>query len=894
MDWKTQIRDAFAAAGHRPAEAIIEELAEHAIDLERDGLEQGLSSQAASGIVHDHIRIWVRDTPRRAAPRRPADPAARRPWLVSDVAYALRMFVRQPGASAASVFAIALAIAAVGTMAALVWRVAYQPLPWPEADRLVRIYEGRRGGAKTFGQFGAIMTNGSYLAWQQSPTTIEGIGAWSRGERTLTGAGPADRLVTASLSPSLFAVLRVPPAEGRLFTDRDTPPGATSVAIVSDVFWRQRLAGRPDVIGSLLRLDGEPVTIVGVMPRRFVFPDSATQVWLPLHVPPTMTPGSKSGNIRMFNALARLAPGASVDQAVAEATARAQAAPQAGPVALAVFGSDGPVEMRIVPALEDQVGDIKPALLLLLAAVGLLLVASAGNVANVQLARALARRREFAIRAALGADARRLATQLLVESVVLGAIGGAVGLLLALLVTTALPSWLPEDFPRGDAIGMDWRGVAAAMLGAVAAGIFAGLLPAWHACRSLSAGALSEDGQSVGLAQGSAAARVRMAVMACQVAIATVLLVGSSLLGRSFLALLDTDRGFDTRQVLTAALPIPHDPEGVRRRSVLDRTVDRLRGVPGVEAVGYTSILPLSGSESIRAFEMRGRDGQTQTVRTSFRVVSPGYMKAMGLRLVAGRLIGAADTRTSRQVCVVNDAFARAYLPPSPLDARIPVVRDDDDGFALIGIVSDVRSGDATPVGPELFVPQEQWPDKGIGGDPVLAVRTIGATVELAPLIRSVVADIDPTLAVSRIATMEERVAEQLARPRLYSVLMAVFATLALSIAAVGLFGVLSFSVAQRSRELAVRSALGASPSALLRLVLRQGISVTIIGVVLGVMASLALVGTLRQWLYGLNGTEPATYLVVALLMLVVAVGACAAPARRAARLDPLVVLKRG
>jgi putative ABC transport system permease protein len=826
------------------------------------------------------------------------EPVGRRWWLAADVAYALRMFTRQPGATVASVVAIALAIAAVGTMAVLVWRVAYQPLPWPDADRLVRVYEGRRGGSATFGQFGAIMTNGSYLAWQQSPTTIEGIGAWSRGERTLSGDGPAERIVTASVSPSLLSILRVTPALGRPFRDDDTLSGAAAVAVVSDVFWRQRLGRRPDVLGSTVRLDGEPVTVVGVMPARFVFPDTATQVWLPLYVPPTVTPGSRNGNIRMFNALARLAPGAQVEQAAAEATARAQAAPQAGPVALAVFGSDGPVEMRIVPALEDQVGDIKPALLVLLAAVCLLLVASAGNVANVQLARALSRRRELAIRAALGADAKRLSTLLLVESAVLGAIGGVVGLGLALLTTAALPAWLPEDFPRVDQIGMDWRGAAAAMFGAVAAGVFAGLLPAWHARRSLSPDALAEDGQSaVGLGRGTAAARVRTSLMACQVAIATVLLIGSSLLGRSFLALLDTDRGFDTRQVLTAALPIPHDPEGTRRRSILDRTADRLKGVPGVEAVGYTSILPLSGSESMRAFEMRGRDGEARTVRTSFRIVSAEYMKAMGLRLVAGRFIGAGDTPTSRRVCVVNDAFARTYLDGVPLDASIPLARDTTDatdGFALVGVVADVRSGDGTPVGPELFVAQAQWSNRGIGGDPMIAIRTIGPTVELAPIVRSVVADIDPTLAVGRIATMEERVAEQLARPRLYSVLMAVFAVLALSIAAVGLFGVLSFSVAQRSRELAVRSALGASPAALLRLVLRQGIAVTLSGVALGVLASLTLVGTLRQWLYGLSGTEPGTYMAVALLMLVVAVVACAAPALRAARLDPLVVLKRG
>jgi putative ABC transport system permease protein len=899
MDLKSVIRDAFDAAGLHPAEAVIEELAEHAADLERDALANGLSAPAARRVLDEHIAVWVRDTPRRppSVERHIAGaPAAGRiAWLASDVRYALRMFARQPAPATVGVATIALAIAAVAVMSALVWRVAYQPLPWPESDRLVRIYEGRRGGSAAFGQFGAIVTNGSYLAWQQSPSTIEGIGAWSHGERTLSGDGPAERVVTTSVSPSLLAILRAGPAAGRVFREGDTLPASPPVAVISDVFWRQRLGGRRDVVGSVVRLDGEPVTIVGVMPPGFAFPDSRTLVWLPLRVPPTVTPGSRSGNIRMFNAMARLAPGVSIEQAAAEAVARAQAAPQAGPVALAVFGSDGPAEMRLVPALDDQVGEIRPALLVLLAAVGLLLLASAGNVANVQLARSMARRRELAIRAALGAAPGRLAAQLLVESLTLGIIGGLAGLGLAVMAAAALPAILPADFPRLDQIAMDWRGAIAAMAGALLAGGVAGLIPAWHARRSLTAGALAEDGQSaVGLSHGSAAGRIRTAVMAAQVAIATVLLVGSTLLGRSFIALLETDRGFDTRQVLTAALPVPNDPDGTRRRSILDRTVERLEGIPGVAAVGYTSILPLSDSESMRAFEMPGPDGQPRTVRTSFRIVSSGYFKAMGMRATSGRVIGRVDTSSSRPVCVVNEAFVRAYLDASPLDTDIPVARDNEAGFTLVGVVADVRSGDATPVGPELFVAQEQWPDKGIGGDPMIAVRTVGASVELAPLLRSIVADIDPTLAVSRIATMEERVAEQLAKPRLYSMLMTVFAVLAVSIAAVGLFGVLSFSVAQRARELAVRSALGASPGALLRLVLRHGVAVTLSGVGLGVFASLALVGTLRQWLYGLTGTEPVTYVGVGLLMLAVAVAACAAPALRAARLDPLVVLKRG
>jgi predicted permease len=900
MNWTARVRDAFERSGRPADDGVVEELAEHAADIERDAMKSGADAARAIRRVEAQIESWVREVPARrpATPRRPGPPPAGATLAASlgrDAAHALRVLVRQPGPSSVGVLTIGLAIGAVAVMATLVWRVLYQPLPWAEPDRLVRVYESRRGGAAAFGQFGQIMTNGSYLAWRARAATIEGIAAWNPNERTLDGIGPAERLRTSSVTPSLFAVLRAAPILGRPFRDADAPLGAEPVAIVSEAFWRQRLGAAPDVVGRVVRLDAQPFTIVGVMGHGFVFPDPTTSVWIPMHVPPTVTPGSSNGNIRMFNALARLKPGVTIEQAAAEAVARASAAPQVGPVSIAIFGSNGPVEMRMISALEDQIREIRPALLVLLAAVGLLLVASAGNVANVQLARALARRRELAIRSALGADGRQIARQLLIESAVLGAAGGVVGLGLAAAMIAILPAWLPEDFPRISEIAMDWRGGLLSLAAAVAAGAAAGVLPAWHARRALTVQALAEDGQSaVGLGRRSHAARARAVVMTVQVAIATVLLAGSALLGRSFLGLLDADRGFDTAQVLTAELPIPNDADGSRRRAVLDQVTERLSAVAGVSAAGYTSILPLSGSESMRAFEMPGRDGQNALVRTSFRVVSPGYLKAMGMRVRSGRLLADGDTASSQRVCVVNAAFARAYLDDTPLDAVIPGGDTDRDVFAVVGVVEDVRTADTSPVGPELFVAQAQWTNRNIGGHPVIAVRSIGSPVELAPVVRSLVAGIDPTLALGRVATMEERVVELLARPRLYSALLSAFAALALAIAAVGLFGVLSFSVAQRSRELAVRSALGASPGSLLQLVMRQGLLVTAAGVVVGIAASLALVGGLRRWLYGITGTEPATYIAVAAFMLAVAAVACLAPAVRAARMDPLTVLRRG
>ena len=738
------------------------------------------------------------------------------------------------------------------------------------------------------------MTNGSYLAWQESPGTIVAIGAWSGGERTLTGLGRAERVRSASVSPSLFDVLDTRPTIGRRLHDADTPAGAARVVLVSHAFWRQRLEARTDVVGQTLRLDGEPFTIVGVMSTDFIFPDATTSLWLPYSVPPTVTPGSRNGNIKMFSAMARLKPGVTLEQAAAEASARAQAAPHAGPVAVAVFGSDGPARITLVPALDDAVGDVRPALLVLLAAVGLLLAASVANVANVQLARAASRRRELAIRSALGASRGHLARQLIVESVVVGLAGGVAGLLLATGVAASLPAWLPPDFPRIDQVYMNWQGALVALVAAVGAGVGAGLMPAWHTRRLVGIQALSEDGQAPGgLGIRLRAARARAVIMTAQVAIATVLLVGAALLSQSFAALMRADRGFDTTRVLTAELPLTGDATA-RRRAILDTAIERIRGVPGVVAAGYTSILPLTGSESMRTFDMRRPAGDSIRVRASFRVVSGEYMTALGMRVRRGRVFSNADTAGSRRVAVVNAAFATQYLGDGAIGSVVPLGSDEQPDWEIVGVVDNVRSADTSPAGPEMFVPAAQWVDNRVGGDPVIALRTVGPPTELSPILRSIIADIDPALALGKVATMEERVVELLARPRLYSGMLACFAMAALAIAGVGLFGVLSFSVAQRARELAVRSALGASPASLLGLVLRQGLALTSIGLCLGIALSLALAGSLGRLLYGIDGRDPVTYVVVSLFLVVASALACIAPALRAARLDPLVVLKQG
>jgi putative ABC transport system permease protein len=901
IDVRSRIRDAFERSGETIADDVLDELTEHAETILQTCRDAGASDAACWHEVEREVAGWVAEAPRHArrASSTPAPCAAEHrdgdaQRFLRDLAYAARVLRRQPAAPLLSIATIALGITAVALMASVCWSVL-KPLPWPDADRLVRIYEGRKGGTTRFGQFGRIVTNVSYLAWQERPQTIEAIGGWSTGDATMTGAGPAERVRRASLTPSLFQVLQRRPLLGRVFLPSDAHAGAPPVVLLSFGLWQERFAGRPDIVGRSLIVGESPRTIVGVMGPDFAFPDRETRAWFPMDVPPLIDPLSHSGHISMFSAMARLRPGVSTAQAAAEATARANAAPKAGMVGMAVFGGNGPAEVSIIPALDDATREVRPALLVLLAAAGLLLLAAAANVANIQLARAVARRREIAVRGALGATTRQLVRQLVAESLLVGVAGGVVGLGLATALHRVLPSLLPPDFPRLAEIGMNGPAVAVAIGGALIAGLVAALLPALHARRASVTDLLAEDGLApVSMGIRTTTGRLRAVPMVAQVAVAAVLLAGTSLLGRTFIAMLSADRGFQVAHVLTAEIPFPSTATAARRTYLLDTLVERLESLPGVLHVGYTSILPLTGSESMEAFEMPGRrrgDPARINIRTAVRVVSPGYLQALGLRMIAGRGFTREDTATSRPVVVVNETFARSYLGDRPLDVTFPSTREGSAGAAVIGVVNDVKV-DALNGEPEMFVPASQYADIP-GGDPVVTMSTVGDPSELAPVVRAFVRDLDDTLALGPVMSMEDRLLERLARPRLYSTVLAAFAGITLLVASVGLFGVLSYSVTQRGRELAVRAALGASPARLLRLVVAEGLGLTLIGVLVGLFAAYGLARWVQTLLFGITPQDPMTYTGVAATLLLVSALACAVPALRAARLDPLKMLRR-
>jgi predicted permease len=543
--------------------------------------------------------------------------------------------------------------------------------------------------------------------------------------------------------------------------------------------------------------------------------------------------------------------------------------------------------------------EVRPALLVLLAAVALLLVTAIANSAMLQLTRAIAGRRDLSIRAAIGAGALRLARQIAVESTIVGAAGGLGGVAIALALHRVLPAVLPADFPRADAIAVDWRVFIFAVIASAIAGLVCSLLPAWHARRADLVALLSEDGNApIGSGIRTGAARARTLLVAGQLAVSCVLLVGALLLVRSFVALLHVDRGYDPTDVLTARIALPSDYSMERRTVLLDRIAERLRALPGVRDAAYGNALPLLISGGLRGLKMRPPANPSVEVDVNViqRSVSPDYFRALGLRVIAGRALSATDTASSPEVIVVNRSFAAKYLGARPLGTVVPnlgMCRPNHDRWEVVGIVDDMQQG-ATADGArdEIFLPLAQVGCTNALSQAVLVLRTAGDPLAYTTALRRAVRDEQPSIAVDSLMTMEDRVLRALAKPRLYAVVLGGFAAAALAIAALGLFGVLSYIVAQRSREIGVRTALGAQPSDIVRLVLRQVAAVVGAGLAVGFAAAFALGRTLTTILYGIDAHDATSFLAVAIVLPLVAAAACVVPARRAARVDPLQAMR--
>jgi predicted permease len=764
-----------------------------------------------------------------------------------------------------------------------------KPLPWPHAAQLITLRETRGGSPPRFGEF----TNAAYLAWLEDAKTIDGLAAWTGGGSVvLEAGGPPERIRTARTTASLFPLLGVQPLAGAFYNDADA---RAAVVVIGEGLWRRHFAGDPAAVGRSVLLDGRPHTIVGVIADAVAYPDAQTQAWRPFPVTPA------TGNfLSLFSAVARLEPGVSVEQAAAEGTARGRFAPDTSMTTTAIFGNTGPIAITAQSLRDSRAGDVKQPLIILLAAVGLLLATATANVANLQLARTTSRRRELAIRSALGAGRTRIARQLLIENLFLGAIGGSAGLALAWVVHGSLPAVLPADFPQRNALAIDAVVVLFAAGITVSTAVLFGLAPALGLRRMDATAALADDGSNA-IGAGVRTSIGRAAIMTAQVAIACILLVGASLLGRSFMALLELDRGFDPSHVLTAMVPLPntlYTPE--RRFEIVDRVLDRLAQHPAAAHTGFTSELPLTRGGSTTAFRLRPQSPGAAIVDAQFspRVVSPGYFGAAGMRVSEGRGFADTDTDSAPTVVVVNRAFARQYLGARAVGTELPIAGYNvPDGqqptSTVVGVVDDVRYLAPRAVSqPEIFYPHRQM--RGQLRTPVahVMVRTAGDAAALAPAIRAALREIDANLVPEGVGTLHDRLLTSLARPRLYALVLAGFAAVALAIAAVGLYGVLSYSVAQRSRELALRSALGAARADITKLVVGEAALVIGGGLIIGLAVAWALTGLIASQLHGVTAADPLTFAIVPVLLAAVAAIACIGPARRAVRVDPLRVLR--
>jgi putative ABC transport system permease protein len=904
MNWNAKVREAFARAARVPDDDVIEELAQHARAMYEAARADGGSPDEAERRVMVQVRLWCDEAPALRRARANAAPAIDPPraggasWFAGigqDVRYSLRLLRRQARYAVLVILTMALSIGATTTLFSVTYGVLMRPLPWPAADRLVVLKETRGGRAPRFGD----VTNAAYVAWRDDAKTIDGIAAWSLRTSTLTGAGDPERLRLVAATASLFPVLEAKPLLGTVFQEKDealTAASGGSVIVLSERLWRQRFAADPSIVGHAITLDGTPYTIVGVLPDALAFPDRQTLAWIPFRVPPA------TGNLlSLFSAVAKLRDGVSVAQAAAEGTGRGRFAPDTGMTTTAIFGGKGAIEIAASPMLDTLTKDVRGPLLVLLAAVLLLLVTATANVASLQLTRATTRRREIAIRAALGAGGARVTRQLAIESLVLALAGGIAGLALSAVLHRSLPTLLPADFPRADALGVNGAVVAFALLVSVAAGLIFGVVPALRVRRLNLVDSLSQDGVGGVAGARSHTARARLAIMAAQVAIACVLLVGASLLLRSFAAMVSADRGYDPAGIMTARVSLPSPAFTPERRFAIAQTMlDRLDRTPAVTAAGFTSEMPLTAGGSTSAFSIpsRSADGGTMSIQASPRIVSPRAFAALGMRIVAGRGFTDQDTETSMPVVVVNRALARRYFGDQAVGVTVPIAYARKDGRTpdgtIVGVVDDIRYvANADSTQPEMYYSYRQMEGRLVIPVVTLLVRTDGDPRALAPALRAAVAAADQRLVADGMATMEERVLRLLARPRLYGVVLGGFAGFALLIAGVGLFGVLSYSVAQRSRELAVRAALGATRGEIGRLVLRQVFAVVGSGLIAGLIASAWLTGLLSAQLYGVSRHDGVTFVAVPIVLMAIALVACAVPVRRAATMDPLQVLRQ-
>ena len=842
--------------------------------------------------------------------------------LLRDIRYAVRALARQRGFTLTAVATLALGIGANTAMFSIVYGVLLRPLPYPQPEAIVQV------GVLNAGQTGTgYLSNTSLPRLQEQARSFEYLAAYAG--RSLAWRGPEGPIVLrgAMVSPALFPLLRAAPHLGRLFAEGEALYGAHRVALLSFRTWEDRFASDPDVVGAPLMLGGEPYTVAGVLAEGFSFPSPEEEIWTPMVVPPFEGP-DRTGGIAVsfaFPAIGRLRPGVSPEQAAAEIQTVLQP-PDAGrssdpppPAGGRPSGGRPEREARVTPLQEELVGEYRPALLVLAAATVLVLLIACVNVAGLLLARGVTRQRELAVRGALGAARGRIVRQLLTESMVLSVAGGAVGVAAAAVILSAVPALVPVDIPRIDEVSVDGLVLAVTAGLSLVVGLLFGAVPALQWSRLNLVRTLNEgSAQSAGGFRFLHANRARAALAVAQVALALVLIVGAGLLLRSFVELVSVDLGYDPSNVVAASVDNPEvgslflagpvtielmaERNAATRRfheTLLDR-MTRVERLPGVEAVGLSSVLPLGrqgGSSTSVRVAGRPEPADPNDRRSSrIQFASPGYFDVMRLRLRSGRRFNRLDTAGSPRVAVVNDTLVREILDGGPAVGQRLLLGRDDEPWTVIGVVADVnyQGFAAADARAEIYLSAHQIEMSPVFSldAPLVSIRTTGDPIAAVPFLREAVADVHPGAALDDVMTMDARLSASVAQPRFYAVFVGLFASVAVFLAAFGIYGLLSYTVSQRRGEIGIRMALGAQRGDIVALVGRQGALLVAGGAVLGLPAAAASTRVLDSLLFGVTVFDRLTFVAGPLVLIAVALAACWLPARRATRINPMDALR--
>ena len=897
-DWKAEIRGRLARLRLEATleAAIVEELAQDLDDCYAALLAGGASEADAyqQTLLQLQGDEFLRRELQCVAPRYALDPTLlgtnRKTNMIADfvqdLRFGARMLAKQPGFTLIAVITLALGIGANTAIFSVVNAVLLRPLPFADDARLVTIW----AKLPVAGIKWLFTSPAEFADYRERTQGFAQVGAYGGADFTLTGRGEAERLTGAIVSHEMLPLLGIKPMLGRSFTAEEEQEGRTNVVVLSHGSWQRRFGGEAQLVGQTILLNDQPCTVVGIMPPGFQFPGTDTELWKPLLLTAKERAEGERGS-RWLNTIARLKPGVTMAQAQTDLETLADQLRREYP---RFYGGNTGWGLKLVSLRKELVGDMGSALPLLLAVVGCVLLIACANVANLLLARAATRQKEIVVRAALGAQRGRIIRQLFSESLLLAVAGGALGIVLALFSNTQLLKLGPPELTSGGPIKLDWRVLLFTTAVALLTAVLFGLAPAWQATKFNLTETLKDSGRNSSAGRG----RLRNLLVVSEIALALMLLVSAGLVLKSFYRLIQIDPGFDAANVLTMQLALSPERyrEGAQQRAFYEQVLRQIEALPGVQAAGAVHNLPMSGSGNTRNFSIEGV--QETRLNVDFYQASPNYFTAMGMHLANGRFFTSNDREGQPPVAIINETLARHYFPDqNPLGKRLKMgnATGPFPWLPIVGVVRDVKhNGLDEETKPALYVsylqsPLPDWKYYSL----YLTVRTQADPLAMVETLRRTVHGLDQNQPIYRVATLEQLLSRSLAARKFSLLLLALFAALALTLAVIGLYSVLAYAVTQRRQEIGIRLALGAQRQDILKLVLKEGMTLTATSIGLGLLASVAVTRWLKSLLFGVSPNDAMTYAAIALLLTAVALLACWLPARRATTVDPLIALRQ-